>query len=153
MPRGAGELRENQSGHWDNSCDAKRFTSALLNKSQIWQTCIEAGNPGWSQTALHLNRIQVNSQKHSLLRRGENTLLGVCSEAKSTNVAEDDIPVTAHLLPGVDQNEPIVQVIEYTNALEPQRGQGSIHAFCEHPRRQSQAKVKNFCIDKPSLQK
>ncbi len=38
MPRGAGELRENQSGHWDDSCDAKRFTSASPNRSQIWTT-------------------------------------------------------------------------------------------------------------------
>ncbi len=26
MPRGDGELRENQSGHWDDFCDAKRST-------------------------------------------------------------------------------------------------------------------------------
>ncbi len=38
MPRGAGELREKQSGHWDDSCDAKRSTSALPNKSKIWAT-------------------------------------------------------------------------------------------------------------------
>ncbi len=36
--RGAAELRKNQSGHWDDSCDAKRSTSTLLNKSQIWAT-------------------------------------------------------------------------------------------------------------------
>ncbi len=29
IPRGAGEIRENQSGHWNNSCDAKRSTSTL----------------------------------------------------------------------------------------------------------------------------
>ncbi len=44
---------------------------------------------------LHLNGIQVNSQKHSSLRRGENTFLGVHSEAKSMNV-EDDVPVMTH---------------------------------------------------------
>ncbi len=63
---------------------------------EVGQTCIEAGNPGRSQTGLHLNGIQVNSQKHSSLKRGENTLLGVHSEAKSMNVAEKDIPVMAH---------------------------------------------------------
>ncbi len=44
------------------------------------------------------------------------------------------------------QNEPIVQVIEYTNALEPQGGQGCIHAFCERPPHQSQAEGKNFVL-------
>ncbi len=38
MPRGAGELMENQSGHWNDSCDAKRSSSASPNKSQIWAT-------------------------------------------------------------------------------------------------------------------
>ncbi len=38
MPRGSGELKENQSGDWNESCDAKRSTSALPNKSQIWTT-------------------------------------------------------------------------------------------------------------------
>ncbi len=38
MPRVARELRENQSGHWDDSCEAKRSTSALPNRSQIWAT-------------------------------------------------------------------------------------------------------------------
>ncbi len=76
----------------------------------------------------------------------ENTLLGVHSEAQSTNVAEDDIPVTAHWLPVVGQNEPIVQIIKYTNALEPQRGQSSIHALCERPQCQSQAKGKNLVL-------
>ncbi len=47
-------------------------------------------------------------------------------------------------LPGVGQNEPIVQVIEYTNALEPQGSHASIHAFCERPRHQSKAERKNF---------
>ncbi len=60
------------------------------------------------------------------------------------NMTKDDIPVIAHWLPGVGQNEPIVQVIEYTNALDPQGGQGCIHAFCERPPRQSQAEGKNF---------
>ncbi len=36
MPKAAGELRENQSGYWDNSCDAKRSTFASQNRSQIW---------------------------------------------------------------------------------------------------------------------
>ncbi len=36
MPRGAGEFRENQSEHWDDSCDAKSSTSTTPNKSQIW---------------------------------------------------------------------------------------------------------------------
>ncbi len=35
-------------------------------------------------------------QKHSLSRRGENTIFGVRSEAKSTNVVEDDISVITH---------------------------------------------------------
>ncbi len=38
MPRGAGELRENQSRNWDDSCGAKRFTCASPNRSQIWAT-------------------------------------------------------------------------------------------------------------------
>ncbi len=54
--------------------------------------------------------------------------------------------VTTHSLPGMGQNEPIVQVVEHTNALEPQRGQSSIHAFCEHPLRQGQAKGKNLVL-------
>ncbi len=95
---------------------------------------------------MHLNGIQVNPQKHSLLRRGENTLFGICSEAKSTNVAEDDISVITHLLHGVGQYESILQVVEYTNTLEPQRGQSSIHALCEHPRGQGQAKGKNLVL-------
>ncbi len=36
MPGGSGELKEIQSGDWNESCDAKRSTSALPNKSQIW---------------------------------------------------------------------------------------------------------------------
>ncbi len=68
-------------------------------------------------------------------------------------MAEDDIPVIAHRLPGVGQNEPIVQVIEYTNALEPQGDQGGIHAFCERQLHQSQAEGEGLCIDKPSPQK
>ncbi len=35
----------------------------------------------------------MNPQKHSLSRRGENTLFGVRSETKSTNVVEDNISV------------------------------------------------------------
>ncbi len=50
-------------------------------------------------------------------------------------MGEDDIPVTV-----------IVQVIEYTNALDPQRGQDSIHAFCERPRHQSLAIENNFVL-------
>ncbi len=38
MPRVVGKLRENQSGHWDDSWEAKRSTSALPNRSQIWDT-------------------------------------------------------------------------------------------------------------------
>ncbi len=38
MPRDVGEIRENQSWHWDDYCDAKRSTSTLQNKSQIWAT-------------------------------------------------------------------------------------------------------------------
>ncbi len=38
MPRVIGKLRENQSGHWDDSWEAKRTTSALPNRSQIWDT-------------------------------------------------------------------------------------------------------------------
>ncbi len=38
MPRVIGELRENQSGHWDDSWEAKKSTSALPNRSQIWDT-------------------------------------------------------------------------------------------------------------------
>ncbi len=50
---------------------------------------------------LHFTGIQMNPQKHRLLRRGEDTLFGVFSEAKSTNVTEDDISVIIHQLPGV----------------------------------------------------
>ncbi len=71
---------------------------------------------------------------------------GVCSEAKSTNVAEDHISVITNYLPGVGQYEPIVQVVEYTDALEPQRGQSSIHILCERPRGQGQAKGKNLVL-------
>ncbi len=45
---------------------------------------------------LHLNGIQVNPQKHGSLRWEEHTLLGVHSEAKRMNVAENDISVTTH---------------------------------------------------------
>ncbi len=38
MPRVVGELRKNQSGHWDDSWEAKRSTSALPNRSQVWDT-------------------------------------------------------------------------------------------------------------------
>ncbi len=38
MPRVVGKLRENQSGHWDDSWEAKRSTSASPNRSQIWDT-------------------------------------------------------------------------------------------------------------------
>ncbi len=38
MPRVVGKFRENQSGHWDDSWEAKRSTSALPNRSQIWDT-------------------------------------------------------------------------------------------------------------------
>ncbi len=38
MPRVVGKLRENQSGHWDDSWEAKRSTSTLPNRSQIWDT-------------------------------------------------------------------------------------------------------------------
>ncbi len=38
MPRVVGKLRESQSGHWDDSWEAKRSTSALPNRSQIWDT-------------------------------------------------------------------------------------------------------------------
>ncbi len=38
MPRVLGKLRENQSGHWDDSWEAKRSTSTLPNRSQIWDT-------------------------------------------------------------------------------------------------------------------
>ncbi len=36
MPRVVVKLRENQSGHWDDSWKAKRSTSALPNRYQIW---------------------------------------------------------------------------------------------------------------------
>ncbi len=38
MPRVVEKLRENQSGHWDDSWEAKRSTSDLLKRSQIWDT-------------------------------------------------------------------------------------------------------------------
>ncbi len=38
MPSVAGELRENQCGHWEDSCDAKRSTYASPNRSQICAT-------------------------------------------------------------------------------------------------------------------
>ncbi len=38
MPRVVGKLRENQSGHWDDSWEAKRSSSASPNRSQIWDT-------------------------------------------------------------------------------------------------------------------
>ncbi len=60
-----------------------------------------------------------------------------------------DILVTSHWLPGVGQDEPIIQVVEYTNALKPEKGQSSIHALCERPRCQRQEP----CIGNPSLQK
>ncbi len=44
------------------------------------------------------------------------------------------------------QNEPVVQVVEYANTPEPQRGQCSIHALHECPRRQGQAKGKDFVL-------
>ncbi len=49
-------------------------------------------------------------------------------------------------LPGVSQNEPVVQVVQHTNALEPPRGQCSIHAFRECSRRQSQAEGKDLVL-------
>ncbi len=44
------------------------------------------------------------------------------------------------------QNEPVVQVIQHANALEPQRGQHSIHALRECSRRQGQAKGKDLVL-------
>ncbi len=38
MPKSTGGLGENQSGHWDDSCDAKRSSSASPNRPQIWAT-------------------------------------------------------------------------------------------------------------------
>ncbi len=61
-------------------------------------------------------------------------------------VAKNDIPVTTHLLPGASQNEPVIQIVQYTNALEPQRGQCSIHAFGKRPRRQSQAEGQDLLL-------
>ncbi len=62
------------------------------------------------------------------------------------DVAENNIPVTTHWLPGVSQNEPIVQIVQYTNALEPQRGQCSIHAFRKRSRCQSQAEGQDLVL-------
>ncbi len=88
----------------------------------------------------------MNSQEHSSLRGEENTLLGVHFEAKRMNVVENDISVMTHYLPGVGQNEPVVQVVQHTNALEPQTGQCSIHAFREHSRCQGQAEGKDLVL-------
>ncbi len=38
IPKEVGWERENQRGHWVDSWDAKRSTSATLNRSQIWAT-------------------------------------------------------------------------------------------------------------------
>ncbi len=58
MPKGAGELRENQSGHWDDSWDAKRSTSP--NRSQIWATVwwFSIHSPGLSFCLDKKNRLQ-----------------------------------------------------------------------------------------------
>ncbi len=76
--------------------------SSLKRAKHVLRLEIRAG----ARADLHLNGIQVNAQEHSSMRKGESTFLGVHSEAKSMNVAEDDIPVTAHWLP-VGQNESI----------------------------------------------
>ncbi len=44
------------------------------------------------------------------------------------------------------QNEPVVQVIQHANALEPQRVQHSIHALRECSRCQGQAKGKDLVL-------
>ncbi len=62
------------------------------------------------------------------------------------NVAENDISVTTYYLPGVSQNEPVIQIVQYTDALEPQRSQCSIHAFRERSRRQGQAKGQDLVL-------
>ncbi len=59
---------------------------------------------------------------------------------------EDEIYVTTHYLPGVGRNESVVQVVEHANALEPQRGQRSIHALCECSRHQGQTKGKDLVL-------
>ncbi len=88
-----------------------------------WRSGQEPDGPAFEQ----------NPSEPPKIKFGENTLFGVCSEAKSPNVAEDDISVITHYLPGLGQYELFVQVVEYTNALEHQRGQSSIHALCELP--------------------
>ncbi len=62
------------------------------------------------------------------------------------DVVENDISVTTYLLPGVSQNEPVVQIVQHTNALEPQMGQCSIHAFCERSRHQGQAEGQDLVL-------
>ncbi len=53
MPRVVGKLRENQSGHWDDSWEAKRSTSALPNRSQIWDTVwrFNIHSPAWASVS------------------------------------------------------------------------------------------------------
>ncbi len=67
----------------------------------IWKSEQEPDGPAFEHNPSELPKTQ-------FVEKGENTLLGVYSEAKSTNVAEDDIPVMAHWLPGVGPNVPIV---------------------------------------------
>ncbi len=50
-------------------------------------------------------------------------------------------------------SEPVVQIVQYTNALEPQRGQCSIHAFRKRSRRPKPGRRAGPCIGKPSFQR
>ncbi len=69
----------------------------------------------------------------------QNTLLGVCSETKSTNVVEWQL---THSWNGPEwANRPGSWAHKCPGAS---KGQSSIHAFCEHPLRQGQAKGKNL---------
>ncbi len=55
-------------------------------------------------------------------------------------VVMKNVPVTTLQLPGLGQDEPVVQVVEHMDALEPQWGHNTL---CEHPWNQSQTKREN----------
>ncbi len=73
----------------------------------LWETCCE------------VDRVQLHSEKRDPLCRGEFALFPVDLKSQPAEVTEHHIPVFAQQCSRLGQDEPVVEVVEDTNACFP----------------------------------
>ncbi len=76
-------------------------------RTLYWETCCE------------VDRVQLHAEKRDPLRRGEFALFPVDQKPQPAEVTEHRIPVFAQQCSRLGQYEPVIEVVENTNACFP----------------------------------